>query len=70
MTEGMKVSPAAAHYPDYIRAKTGVPDFYTYGIWPVDQFPDIRVYLQAVPAISHFTSEFRSISSRLGLTFN
>jgi hypothetical protein len=70
MTEGMKVSPAAVHYPDYIRANTGVPDFYTYGLWPVDQFPDIRVYVQAVPSISRFISEFGSTSSRLGLTFN
>lgn len=58
MTEGIKVSPAAAHYPDYIRGKSGIPDFYTYALWPVDRFPDIRVYVQAVPAISRFTSEF------------
>jgi hypothetical protein len=70
MTEGMKVSPAAVHYPYYIRAKAGVPELYSYGLWPVDQFPDIRVYVQAVPSISRFISEFGSTSSRLGLTFN
>jgi len=69
MTEGMKVTPAAAHYPDYIRGKSGIPDFYTFALWPVAQFPDIRVYVQAVPAISRFTSKFESVSSRLGLTF-
>ena len=70
MTEGMKVSPAAAHYPDYIRGKSGIPDFYTYGLWPVDRFPDIRVYVQAVPAISRFTSEFGSMPGLFYLTFN
>ena len=69
MTEGMKVNPGAAHYPDYIRGKTGIADFYTFGLWPVAQFPDIRAYVQAVPAISRFTSKFGLTSSRLSLTF-
>jgi hypothetical protein len=47
MTEGMKISPAAAHYPDYVRLKSGVADFYAFGIWPAAQFPDITVYVQA-----------------------
>lgn len=58
MTEGMKISQAAAHYPDYIRGKSGIADFYTFALWPVAQFPDIRVYVQAVPAISRWTCEF------------
>lgn len=58
MTEGMKINPAAAHYPDYVRLKSGVADFYAFGIWPAAQFPDITVYLQAVPAVARFASEF------------
>jgi hypothetical protein len=63
VTEGMKISPAAAHYPDYVRHKSGVAEFYAFGLWPVAQFSDIRAYVQAVPAISRFASEF-------GLTSN
>lgn len=59
VTEGMKISPAAAHYPDYVRHKSGVADFYAFGLWPAAQFPDIRAYVQAVPAISRFASKFR-----------
>lgn len=58
VTEGMKISPAAAHYPDYVRHKSGVADFYAFGLWPAAQFPDIRAYVQAVPAISRFASKF------------
>lgn len=57
ITEGMKTSPAAAHYPDYVRQKTGIADFYAFGLWPAAQFPDVRVYVQAAPAISRFSSE-------------
>jgi hypothetical protein len=69
MTKGMKFNPGAAHYPDYIREKNGIADFYTFGLWPAAQFPDIKAYVQAVPAISRFISEFGSMSSRLNLTF-
>lgn len=34
MTERMEISPAVAHYPDYVRQKTGVADFYAHAIWP------------------------------------
>jgi hypothetical protein len=59
MTEGMKINPVAAHYPDYLRLKSGVADFYAFGIWPAAQFPDITAYVQAVPAVSRFASEFQ-----------
>jgi len=68
MTERMKINPAAAHYPDYMREKTGIAEFYAFAIWPVAQFPDISGYVQAVPAIARFLSKFVSPSSRLGLT--
>jgi len=63
MTEGMKISPTAAHYPDYVRQKTGVADFYAFALWPAAQFPDIKDYVQAVPAIARFISEYNLISS-------
>ena len=69
MTEGMEISPAATHYPDYVRLKSGVADFYAFGIWPVAQFPDIKVYVQAVPAISRFASESGLTLMQLCLTF-
>jgi len=65
MTEGMNISPAATHYPDYLRLKSGVADFYAFGIWPAAQFPDIRVYVQAAPAVSRFASEFMLTLSQL-----
>jgi len=68
MTERMKINPAAAHHPDYMREKTGIGEFYAFAIWPVAQFPDISGYVQAVPAISRFRSKLVSPSSRLGLT--
>ena len=58
MTEGMKINPVAAHYPDYVRLKSGIADFYAFAIWPAAQFPDITVYVQALPAVSRFASEF------------
>ena len=70
VTEGMKISPAATHYPDYVRHKSGVADFYAFGLWPAAQFPDIRAYVQAVPAISRFASEFMLTPSRLCVTFS
>jgi len=63
MTEGMNISPAAAHYPDYVRLKSGIADFYAFVIWPAAQFPDIRTYVLAIPAISRFISEFGLTSS-------
>lgn len=57
MTEEMKVNPAAAHYPDYVREKTGIAEFYAFTNWPAAQFPDIKGYIQAVPAVCRFMSE-------------
>ena len=57
MTEEMKISPAAGCYPYFIRQKTGVADFYAWAIFPVAQFPDIKAYVQAIPAITRFISE-------------
>ena len=56
--EAMKISPAAAHYPDYVRHRSGVADCYAFRLWPAAQFPDIRAYVRVVPAISRFASEF------------
>ena len=69
VTQDMKVNPAASHYPDYVRLKSGFGDFFAFGIWPVAQFPDITAYVQAVPAVSRFASEFGSTSRQLSLTF-
>ena len=60
MTEGMKINSTSARYADYLRRKSGMSDFYSFGLWPAAQFPDIKAFMQAVPAISHFTSEFGS----------
>ena len=59
VTEEMKVNPAAAHYPDYVREKTGIAEFYAFAIWPAAQFPDMKEYVQAVPAVGRFISKFR-----------
>jgi len=60
---------ASAHYSDYIRRKSGTPDFHTSSLWPTVQFPNISAFVQVVLAISRFTSELGLPSSRFGVTF-
>lgn len=50
----MSIVAAAANWPYHIRHMNGLSEVYTYFMFPKLDYPDISIYLQAVPDIGKF----------------
>lgn len=54
---------SAANWPYYFRDKEGLPEVYTYFIFPQVLYPDIGSFLQAVPDMGRFINLTNDILS-------
>lgn len=54
---------SAPAFPDWVRVKSGAPTQYAYWLFPRDQYPDIKDYLQAIPDIMKFINHGNEVLS-------
>lgn len=59
----MTLSAAGANWPYHFRNVEGLPEVYTYFMFPKASYPDIGVYLQAVPDMGRFINLTNDILS-------
>lgn len=50
----MQPSPSAPHWAYHFRNIEGLPEVYTYYMFPQAEYPDLAVFLQAVPDLCRF----------------
>ncbi|GBE82195.1 predicted protein [Sparassis crispa] len=62
-TKAIALSSDGAPFIEYRRAKGGLPEAYAYFIWEKAKFPDIKVYVQAIPHAMRYINYVNDILS-------
>lgn len=63
LNKTVSLSTAAPGYPEFLRLKTGAPEAFAHFIFPSQQHPDPRVYLQAMPDLCAIVNRINDVLS-------